>query len=59
MDLGMKMSRRFFEEAKIYYGKIFNVFDRDGDGHIDFMEFRKILKKVDPEKADWKIHAIF
>lgn len=48
MDLGMKMSIRFSEEAKEYYGKIFKVFDADGDGFITFKEFRKIIKKVDP-----------
>ena len=59
LDLGVKMSIRFLEEAKLYYGKIFRVFDYDGNGYIDFEEFRKIVKKVDPERADWKIHAIF
>jgi hypothetical protein len=48
LDLGIKMSIRFLEEAKVYYGKIFSVFDRDGDGTIDFSEFRKIIQKVDP-----------
>lgn len=57
--LGMKMSIRFLEEAKVYYGKIFSIFDKDNDGHIEFNEFSKILKKVDPNKSDWKIHAIF
>lgn len=59
MDLGMKMSIRFSEEAKEYYGKIFRVFDHDGDGTISFREFRKIIKKVDPQRSDWKIHAIY
>ena len=59
MDLGMKMSIRFSEEAKEYYGKIFKVFDNDGDGFITFKEFRKIIKKVDPQRSDWKIHAIY
>jgi Ca2+-binding EF-hand superfamily protein len=59
LDLGMKMSVRFFEEAKEYYYKIFKVFDNDQDGCIDFNEFRKIIKKVDPSRPDWKIHAIF
>ena len=59
MDLGMKMSIRFSEEAKEYYGKIFKVFDHDGDGTISFREFRKIIKKVDPQRSDWKIHAIY
>jgi len=59
MDLGMKMSIRFSEEAKEYYGKIFKVFDSDGDGFITFKEFRKIIKKVDPMRSDWKIHAIY
>jgi hypothetical protein len=48
MDLGMKMSIRFSEEAKEYYGKIFKVFDGDNDGFITFKEFSKIIKKVDP-----------
>ena len=59
MELGLKMSIRFLEEAKEYYGKIFKVFDSNGDGFISFSEFRKIIKKVDPQRADWKIHAIF
>lgn len=48
MELGLKMSIRFLEEAKEYYGKIFKVFDSNGDGFISFSEFRKIIKKVDP-----------
>ena len=55
----MKMSIRFSEEAKEYYGKVFKVFDENGDGFISFKEFRKIIKKVDPIRSDWKIHAIF
>lgn len=59
LDLGIKMSIRFLEEARVFYWKIFNIFDRDGDGLIEFNEFSKILKRVDPNKANWKIHAIF
>lgn len=59
LDLGVKTSIRFFEEARVYYGKIFNLFDTDNDGQIDFEEFKKILKKADPSRADWKIHAVF
>ena len=59
LDLGMKMSIRFSDEAKDYYGKVFKVFDENGDGFISFKEFRKIIKKVDPLRSDWKIHAIF
>jgi hypothetical protein len=59
LDLGVKMSLRFLEEARRYYGKIFEIVDTDGNGYIDFYEFRRIIKKVDTERADWKIHAIF
>lgn len=59
LDLGLKMSLRFLEEARRYYGRIFEIVDADGNGYIDFYEFRSILKKVDPGRADWKIHAIF
>lgn len=59
LDLGVKMSIRFFEEAKEYYSKIFKVFDKEGKGIIQFDEFRMIIKKVDPDRPDWKIHAIF
>ena len=55
----MKMASRFHEEAKDYYGKIFRVVDEDGSGMIDFYEFENIIKKVDPTRATWKIHAIF
>ena len=59
LELGVKMSIRFLEEAKEYYGKIIKIFDADGDGFISFREFRKIIKKVDSQRADWKIHAIY
>mmetsp|Transcript_12500 Transcript_12500/g.12267 ORF Transcript_12500/g.12267 Transcript_12500/m.12267 type:complete len:345 (+) Transcript_12500:11-1045(+) len=59
LNLGVKMSLRFLEEAKRYYGRIFELADSDNNGYIDFYEFRSILKKVDPLRADWKIHAIF
>ena len=36
LDLGVKMSIRFLEEAKVYYKKIFDIFDSNGDGAIDF-----------------------
>ena len=59
LDLGMKMSIRFLEEAKSYYGRVFNIFDHDGDGQINFVEFRRIIRKIDSQRADWKIHAMF
>jgi hypothetical protein len=36
LELGLKMSIRFLDEAKEYYGKIFKIFDADSDGFIDF-----------------------
>jgi len=59
LDLGMKMSLRFCHEANEYYGKIFKIYDSDNDGLIGFKEFRKIIKRVDPGRSDWKIHAAF
>jgi len=35
------------------------VVDKDGDGTIDYEEFERIVRKVDPKRAQWKIHAIF
>lgn len=35
------------------------MFDADGDGFITFKEFRKIIKKVDPKRSDWKLHAAY
>lgn len=59
LELGIKMSLRFIDEAKEYFGKIFKIFDENNDGQISFQEFRKIIKKIDPQRADWKIHAIY
>eukprot|EP00349_Pseudokeronopsis_sp_Brazil_P005601 CAMPEP_0202959476 /NCGR_PEP_ID=MMETSP1396-20130829/3659_1 /ASSEMBLY_ACC=CAM_ASM_000872 /TAXON_ID= /ORGANISM="Pseudokeronopsis sp., Strain Brazil" /LENGTH=184 /DNA_ID=CAMNT_0049678043 /DNA_START=2964 /DNA_END=3515 /DNA_ORIENTATION=+ len=53
LDLGVKMSIRFLEEARRYYGRIFEIVDSDGNGYIDFYEFKNIIKKVDPSRADW------
>ena len=58
IELGVKMSIRFLEEAKDYFGKIFRVFS-DKDECITFSDFRRIIKRVDYQRADWKIHAIF
>ena len=58
VGLGVRLALRFLDEAREYFGKIFRVFETK-DGYIQFEDFRKILKKVDPSRADWKIHAIF
>lgn len=39
LNIGLKVSVQYYEEAKDYYKRIFQAIDEDGSGEIDFQEF--------------------
>jgi Ca2+-binding EF-hand superfamily protein len=46
MNIGLKISVLYYEEAKDYYKRIFTSIDTDGSGEIDFSEFQQMIKKL-------------
>ena len=59
MSIGLKTAIRFYETAKNFYKKLYNSFDANEDGYIDYDEFTNLIKKIDPDRPRWKIIAIF
>jgi Ca2+-binding EF-hand superfamily protein len=59
LNMGLTFAIKYFEDVKTQYKKMFNKFDIDGDGTIDFNEFFTIIKTLDTNAKEWKILAMF
>ncbi|CDW72497.1 UNKNOWN [Stylonychia lemnae] len=59
LNVAMKITIMFYQEAKFFYNRIFNQVDAEGRGLIEFHQFQQLIKKIKPDLPHWKIFAIF
>eukprot|EP00347_Sterkiella_histriomuscorum_P015818 403355569 len=56
---GLTFAITYFDDLKKSYKKLFQEFDSDLDGFIDYDQFDGLVRKINKSMKEWKILAMF
>ncbi len=53
------MAAEFYTITVDFVRPVFARYDRNGDGRLEYDEFKVFIRGLEPDKANWQIYAFF